>query len=38
MTEKPVLQKDALEFAAAFTVGALVAAWITVWVRRMQRD
>lgn len=38
MTEKPMLQRDAIEFVAAFTVGAVLAAWITIWVRRMHRD
>ena len=38
MTEKPALGRDAVDFLAAFTVGAVLSAWLTMWVRRMRQS
>lgn len=38
MTEKPTLPRDALDFLAAFTVGAVLSACLTVWVRRTRQN
>ena len=38
MTHKPGLGRDAIDFLAAFTVGAVLAAWLTMWVRRTRQS
>ncbi len=38
MNERPPLRRDAVDFLAAFTVGAVIAAWLTVWVRRLRQQ
>lgn len=38
MRDKPTLPRDAVDFLAAFTVGAVLSAWLTMWLRRMRQN